>query len=297
MRALAVIGSGLVACPNVSSANVRSAPGPSGNRMPVKLIALDIDGTLIPPAHYGEQRLPTERLTSAVRRCAEAGIQIVLASGRMFPGTAQIARHFGLPGPVICQQGCSVHLLDGEIIHEFPVERTVALNVISFAREAGKAYEWFNPVRYLASEQSSSTEQYGIVSGILPEYRPDPENSGIEPTGVGVISSAEEARAIHRELSRRHAHELHVLDFPEVTVAVSLDANKGHALSLVCDDLGIRRESVIAIGDSVNDAPLLAWAGTGLAMPHSDAYALDAADEVLPDGDEAVARFLESLFG
>jgi HAD superfamily hydrolase (TIGR01484 family) len=263
--------------------------------MAVKLVALDIDGTVIPPAHYGHHHEPGERLTAAVRGCVDAGIHVVLASGRMFPGTIQIARHFGLPGPVICQQGCSVHLLDGTMTHEFPIAREIALEVISYAREIGRAYEWFNPIRYIASERSRATDQYGAVSGIQPEYRIDPENAGVAPTGVGIISSVEEAATIHRELVRRHAHELHLLDFPEVTVAVSLNANKGHALSLVCSDLGITREEVLAVGDSVNDVSMLIWAGRGLAMAHSDAYAMDASDEVLPDTEHALAEYLERL--
>jgi HAD superfamily hydrolase (TIGR01484 family) len=263
--------------------------------MGVKLIALDIDGTIIPPAHYGHDHEPSARLTNAVRGCIDSGIQVILASGRMFPGTSQIARHLGVPGPVICQQGCSVHLLDGTMTHEFPIERRVALDVCSYARDIGRAYEWFNPLRYLASERSTATDHYGVVSGIEPEYRPDPENSGVEPTGVGVISSREFAPAIHRELVSRHAHELHVLDFPDVTVAVALDANKGHALSLVCADLGVAREDVIAVGDSVNDASMLSWAGRGIAMSHSDTYALEAADEVLEDSEECLAQLLEGL--
>jgi hydroxymethylpyrimidine pyrophosphatase-like HAD family hydrolase len=65
---------------------------------------------------------------------------------------------------------------------------------------------------------------------------------------------------------------------------------------LLCADLGIDRHDVVAIGDSVNDAPMLAWAGRGVAMPHGDRYALDAADEVLEgEGIEGVAALLESL--
>ncbi|MEO8539177.1 MAG: HAD family hydrolase [bacterium] len=263
--------------------------------MAVRLIALDIDGTVIPPAHYGHDHAPSDRLTAAVRGCVDAGIHVVLASGRMFPGTARIANHFGLPGPVICQQGCSVHLLDGTMTHEFPIERATALEVISYAKELDRAYEWFNPLRYIASARSSATEQYGSVSGIVPEYRTDPENAGVEPTGVGIISSHAEANAIHQELVRRHSGELHLLDFPEVTVAVALNANKGHTLSLVCEDLGVDRQDVVAIGDSVNDATMLAWAGRGLAMAHSDAYAMDASDDVLPDAEHALAEYLERV--
>jgi Cof subfamily protein (haloacid dehalogenase superfamily) len=263
--------------------------------MGVKLVALDIDGTLIDPAHYGHDHLPSARVSAAVAALTGRGVAVVLASGRMFPGTARVARHLGLDGPVICQQGCSVHQLDGTMTHEFPIARKLALDIIGYAREIDRAYEWFNPLRYVVSQRSQATEHYGVVSGITPEYRADPENSGIVPTGVGIISAREQANQVHRALVSHHGEALHVLDFPEVTVAVAPEANKGHALSLVCADMAIARHEVVAVGDSVNDAAMLAWAGLGVAMPHSDAYALDAADRVLDEQADALAVFLERL--
>jgi Cof subfamily protein (haloacid dehalogenase superfamily) len=260
----------------------------------VKLVALDIDGTIV-PGRGDSNELPGERVRRAIAGLTDAGVHVVLASGRMFPGTQRIATCLGLRTPVICQQGCSVHLMDGTMLHEFPIEHRVALEVVAYARELGRAYEWFNPLRYLASVESEATRNYGRVSGIAPEYRADPERSGVRPTGVGVISNAEEASGIHRELVSRYADALHVLDFPEVTVAVAPDANKGHALSLLCADFGIDRHEVLAIGDSVNDAPMLAWAGRGIAMAHADRYALAAADEVLDGDEDAVAVLLEDL--
>ncbi len=259
--------------------------------MGVKLVALDIDGTIV----HAHEDVPGPRITQAVAKLRSAGIVVVLASGRMFPGTARVARHLGISEPLICQQGCAVHLASGEIIHEFPIDRAAAMEICDYARTIERAYEWFNPLRYIVSGESPATREYGRVSGILPEYRIDPENSGVAPTGVGIISSAEEANAIHNALVKLHGEALHMLDFPEVTVAVAPDANKGHALSLICADLGISRQDALAIGDSVNDAPMLAWAGRGIALAHSDRYALDAADEVLPDGDERLAEFLERL--
>jgi Cof subfamily protein (haloacid dehalogenase superfamily) len=259
--------------------------------MAVKLVALDIDGTLI---HAGEQ-MPTPRLTAAIRALDGSGIAVVLASGRMFPGTLSVAAHIGLTTPVICQQGCSVHLLDGTITHEFPLERALAMAVVEHARELDHPYEWFNPLRYIVSREHPAAVEYGRVSGIIPEYVSMPEHSGVAPTGVGIISSHEEANAIHRHLAGIHSDRMHLLDFPSVTVAVASDANKGHALSLVCADLGIDRHEVVAIGDSVNDAAMLAWAGRGIAMAHSDRYALDVANEVLAPDEGALAAFLARL--
>ena len=262
--------------------------------MGVKLVALDIDGTIVPLEAPGEG-LPGEAISRAISALREAGIAVILASGRMFPGTARVARHLGLDTPVICQQGCSVHLLDGTMTHEFAIDHGLAVELVDHARRLQHAYEWFNPLRYIASRKNDASEEYARVSGIAPEYRPDPERSGVRPTGVGIISSQAEANAIHNDLVARYGEALHVLDFPTVTVAVAPDANKGNALALLCADLGIDRHEVVALGDSVNDASMLAWAGRGLALAHSDHYALDVADEVLEDGDDSVAAFLESL--
>lgn len=263
--------------------------------MAVRLVALDIDGTVIPPEGGGGDHEPPPPIREAVRKLAAAGVAIVLASGRMFPGTLRVARELHLVTPLVCQQGCSVHRIDGEMTHVFPIERQLALEIVAYARELGRDYEWFNPVRYLASRPSEATRRYGKVSGIEPEYRPDPEYSGVVPTGVGIISDAMTAVSIHRELSARYAGRLHLLDFPEVTVAVAPEANKGHALSLLCADWGIDRHEVVAVGDSVNDASMLAWAGLGAAMAHADAYARDAADLILEPGATGLVEFLESL--
>ncbi|MFN0146913.1 MAG: HAD family hydrolase [Dehalococcoidia bacterium] len=264
--------------------------------MALKLVALDIDGTIV-PGRGESTELPSARMTLAIRGLVEAGIVVILASGRMFPGSARVARHLGLETPLICQQGCSINNPDGTTLHEFAIEPRLAVEIVTHAREIGQDYEWFNSLRYIASRESAETRNYGLVSGVTPEYRPDPERSGIRPTGVGIISSHEQAPGIHRSLASRYADGLHLLDFPTVTVAVAPEANKGHALSLLCKALGIDRHETVAIGDSVNDAPMLAWAGRGYAMAHSDKYALDAADEVLEgeDGTEPVAGLLESL--
>jgi len=81
-----------------------------------------------------------------------------------------------------------------------------------------------------------------------------------------------------------------------VTAAHSVDASKGKALALLAKELGIEQRSVLAIGDSVNDASMLNWAGRGVAMPHSDRYALAAADEVLDGaGVAGVAPLLRAV--
>jgi hydroxymethylpyrimidine pyrophosphatase-like HAD family hydrolase len=181
------------------------------------------------------------------------------------------------------------------MVHEVPIARDVALEIVDYARELDLPYEWFNPIRYLVSRHTTQSDIYSDLSGIEAEYLDRPEHRGVTPTGVGVISSRDRANAIHNHLVRAHGDKVHVLDFPEVTVAVSPMANKGTALEMICNDLGIERHETLTVGDSVNDAPMLAWSPNSYAMPGSDAYARDAARHQLEDSDEPLSELLESL--
>jgi Cof subfamily protein (haloacid dehalogenase superfamily) len=261
----------------------------------IRLIALDIDGTLIPPGG-GHIALPEAAIASAIADLNRAGVVVVLASGRMYPGTARIARHLGLMSPLICQQGASIHAPDGAITRRFAIDPDIAHELVAYACEYRWPFAWFDAVRYIASAPNHASTEYALVSGIEPEYHTAPQESDVVPTGIDVISTSEEANRIHSFLEARYGDRIHLLDFPSVTAAHSPEASKGNALAMLAADLGIPREAVLAIGDSVNDVSMLRWAGYGVTLPHCDRYARQAADEVLSgDGIEGVAPLLQSL--
>ena len=262
-----------------------------------RLVALDIDGTLIPPGSSHEA-LPDREITDAIAGLVDAGVAVVLASGRMYPGTARIARHLRLDAPLICQQGASVHRSDGSRSHQFTIDAAVANELVEFAIERGWPFAWFDAIRYLASHPNPSSDEFARVSGVVAEYRLDAHRVGVVPTGIDIISTPDAANGIHQELDRRYGERIHLLDFASVTVALAPEATKGNALALLADDLGIEPDQVLAIGDSVNDASMLRWAGRGIAMPHGDRYALAAADEVLGGSwVSGIAPLLRSLVG
>ena len=72
---------------------------------------------------------------------------------------------------------------------------------------------------------------------------------------------------------------------------------KGDSLERVAGNLGIPREAVTAIGDWRNDAAMIRWAGTGVAMPRSAPEVMEVADLVLPTGceEDGVEEYIEEL--
>jgi hydroxymethylpyrimidine pyrophosphatase-like HAD family hydrolase len=72
---------------------------------------------------------------------------------------------------------------------------------------------------------------------------------------------------------------------------------KASTLELLCAELGVGREDVVAFGDMPNDVAMLEWAGTAYAMGNAHPLAKAAADRVAPPNDEdGVAQVLEELF-
>jgi Cof subfamily protein (haloacid dehalogenase superfamily) len=263
----------------------------------IRLVALDIDGTLLPPGARPDA-LPDDQLTAAVRELVSTGVHVVLASGRMFPGTARIGRHLGLTTPLVCQQGAAVHQPDGSLLHRFHLDTSIAHALVDYATEHDWPYAWFDAVRYVASRVNQASVDYGYYCGVEPEFRGDARDCGLIPTGIDVISNADQATLVHRDLEDLFGERVHLLDFPTVTAAHSPEASKGKALALLAADLGVRQDEVMAIGDSVNDVSMLLWAGRGITLPHCDRYARQAADEILKgEGVSGVTQLLRSLVG
>lgn len=251
--------------------------------MPIRMIGLDIDGTLLTPGVHHEA-LPDPVITQAVAQLQEAGVVLVLATGRMYPGTVRIARHLGIEQPLICQQGALTHAMDGTVTRHVRIDPDIAHELALYAQGDDWPYGWFDSQRYLASTPNQASQYFADVSGVEVEYHDAPEHSGVSPIGIDIISTQQHAAEIHKHLDARYGDKVQLLDFSSVTAAHSPDASKGNALALLAADMGIEASEVLAVGDSVNDVSMLQWAGHGAAPGHCDRYARGAADEVL-DGE------------
>lgn len=247
---------------------------------PIKLVALDIDATLL---EHGVpvDTLPDQSVVDVVKALHDHGVTVVLATGRMYPGTAPIAKHLGISEPVICQQGASIHQATGELIQGHTIDQDIALELFEYAMEHGYSIAWFDHERYLVTELSPAVEYFAGVSNVTPEITPRPHESDVRATGIDIISNAEDSSHVHRLFEAQYGSRISLLDFTTVTAFHAPTASKGNAVAEVARERGIKQSEVFAVGDSVNDVSMLAWAGESAAPARCDDYAKEAAKEVL----------------
>jgi 5-amino-6-(5-phospho-D-ribitylamino)uracil phosphatase len=253
-----------------------------------RLVALDIDGTVVD--HDGA--LP-EAVRKAVGTVLDAGVPVVLATGRSWHGTQPVFDELGLP------PGLSVSS-NGAVVVSYPPQQ-IRKAVTFDPRQVIKKVVEFAPGTLIAVEE--------IGRG----YRLNDHFPGGDLTGEMIIESIEQlsarpvTRIILRDPSRSDEDFTNLarrLGLQGVTYFVGWSAwldiapqgvNKATALSDVADDLGVAAADVLAFGDGRNDIEMLRWAGRGVAIgdaPEEVQQVADVVTDTFADGGPAAELLL-----
>ena len=266
-----------------------------------KLVALDIDGTLLKwvdgSGTTHEEIAP--RVQEAVRRAVAAGAHIVLASGRSPHGMTPIADALELgsvddPVWIVASNGAVVFRYPPlEVVHEETFD----------ARAAVAAVLAEHPEALVAVEERG-------VGYRVNRHFPEGELSGVMIiTDVNEIVAGPVSRVIIRDpaataddfvaLAARLG--LHGTDYVVGWTAwldlSPVGVSKASGLAHVAGKLGVTADEALAIGDGRNDLEMLEWAGRGVAMGQAVEEVRAAADAVTATvGDDGAAEELERWF-
>jgi hydroxymethylpyrimidine pyrophosphatase-like HAD family hydrolase len=258
----------------------------------VRLVASDLDGTLLRP-----DETVSERTRRAVAAARDAGITVVLVSGRPVRSMGPLAERVGVGGIAICANGAIVWDLDsGTMLDWSPLAADLAVRLVHDLRRA-------IPGALFAVELEGG---FGREAGWTDGLRPAPAGA-LEADALQLITGPV------TKLLVRHP----TLPFEEVTgrarrvvgddavatwaglrlVEISAaGVTKAFALGRLCRRLGIDAVEVVAVGDMPNDLAMLDWAGTGVAVANATPEVLAAADEVTAaNTDDGVALLLERI--
>ena len=257
----------------------------------IRLIAMDMDGTLLSRAPEGIP--PTN--AEALRTAAEQGIHLAIASGRLPDDAGFFALDAGVPMHVLALNG-GVTLMEpqGEALDTRFMEEKAARRTRQMIEEAGLAYSLFSVHDLALSEPMKNPRRemiwYGTHldrPGSRTQLWQEPER--IEPlmerVSKYVVISEERPEALAKLKARLDA------EVPEVEVTSSwgnnieimpAGMNKGVALTALAGRLGISMEQVMAIGDHDNDVSMLDAAGCAVAMANGSPAAKAAAHWIAP---------------
>ena len=260
----------------------------------IRLVATDLDGTLL-----REDRTVSERTRRALAAVQAAGITVALVTGRPPRFVQPLAEELGLTGAAVCCNGAIVYdLASGGLLEHSTLASATAIAVAERLRAAtpGVAFAIERGLRY------GCEPAYLALGGGFERPADD------EVTDVFTLCAQPVTKLIarHPELSGPayypHAREI-AGDLAMVTISgprfieiAALGVDKAATLDRFCARLGITPAQVIAFGDMPNDAPMLRWAGRGVAVANAHPEALAAADETTASNmEDGVALALERL--
>lgn len=262
-------------------------------RQPIRLIATDLDGTLLRPD--GTISSGTYTILQEIQK---AGIIVVLVSARPPRVLHKIARASGIIGLAICCNGAIIYDLDQEIIIQHaPLMPELAARLIQtlrekipnlcFACECGLEFKCepdfysLNPVK----EQISPH----IADALTFCNEPITKLIMLHATYSAEELSALTTQIIGEQVTVTHSGS----PFLEIS---AVGVHKAWALTALCEKLEITADEVVAFGDMPNDLSMLRWAGHGVAMANAHPLVKEEANEVtLSNAEDGVARVLERI--
>ena len=225
------------------------------------LIALDLDGTLL---NSREEVSPRNR--RAIRAALDAGIRIVLVTGRGVDTPIRISKELGLNLPIICCHGAlTKDFLANKTLGHIPVPMQYAKPMVEFAEREGLSIALYSEEFFyrLEGHELYMEDMRGPAWRAVNSFG---EIMHTAPTFIRFLGR-ESVDAMEREFGDLPLHFKHEtwLDFVECAVT-NREATKQRALARLCADFQITADRVLAVGDSRNDVPMMRWAGLGIAM-------------------------------
>lgn len=229
-----------------------------------KAIVFDIDGTAV---ENRRDAMPSERLVRAIA-AARDHIHLFAASGRSPIYGAPILRALGLTDPCIVGGGTSImNPVSGQILDQ----ALLPTNVITRVQQASA------PFGYDVHLGSTATQVRPATHG-QPVKHPQPYVL-LQQVSDGDITNLMQALATIPEIVAAASPDF---DGGHTIQITNHDATKEHRIKQLLDQLGVKREQTIGVGDGDNDIHLFASVGHRIAMGNASEQLKSIANEIAP---------------
>ncbi len=252
----------------------------------IKLLVLDIDGTIA-----GESNEIRPQVRHAIRLAKERGVQVAIATGRMYCSALRFHREVGSTLPLLAYQGAWIQDPATQQLHRhWPVSKQTAQQLLDYFEQP--------QLRSLLSVHFYINDQL-YVRELTPETQIYSERSGIEPITVGdlrqvltdeptkVLALSDDTAVIDQLLGSLRQQYTPAELYLTKSIATFFEAtnpsvNKGVGVRYLAELLGLQAANVMTIGDNFNDVEMLEYARVGVAMGNAPAEVKAVAQWVAP---------------
>lgn len=262
-----------------------------------KLIAVDVDGTLINDEHK-----ITERTKKALIEAQKQGHKVVIVSGRSPQGVVDYARELEMDvyESYISNQNGSI-VTDMKTM-ETPIKHTMDLDlvreILRFSEDLDIDYMIYHYDKVYTNKPNTCKLDEVVEKNFDVEVIIDPdliENIDFEPHNI--LMAQEPLRIMEpatKIMDKFGDQTSTMFSAPYFFEIMPKNVSKGHSIHEIADLLGIDHENILAFGDQDNDVAMIQAAGTGVAMGNAiDSLKAIADDVTLTNNEDGIAVYLE----
>ncbi|MBP0013184.1 MAG: HAD family phosphatase [Roseofilum sp. SBFL] len=264
---------------------------PVGDRQKIKLLVLDIDGTI-----SGISNQVRQPVIEAIAKVKQQGIPVAVATGRMFCSALRFYEAIGAGLPLICYNGALIQDPEtNKVHHHFPISIPLAGQILDFLeqpqyRDQMTVHFYIDDCLHVQDMGEDTRKYLDRTSAPIRVVDSLRERLTVEPTKILALSeNLELIEELSADICATFPQDkLHFTksspNFFEITHPL---ANKGFAVQYLAETvLGLKSENVMAIGDNFNDLEMIEYAGIGVAMGNAPAPIQRIADWIAPSIEE-----------
>ncbi|WP_461244571.1 sugar-phosphatase [Secundilactobacillus muriivasis] len=236
--------------------------------MAIKLIAIDIDGTLV-----DDQKQLHQRTIDTITQAREQGIKVVLCTGRPITGVQQYLDPLNISGDdeyVVTFNGSLAQTISGRIIvkHNLSTDDYYDLELLARKHNIHFHMETLDHIYTANRDLSGYTIAESFLVRMPIRFRmPEEITDDLTISKAMFVDDPELLTPFINDFPQEYRDRFYVVQSePFFFEAMNKNASKGNAVAELATQLGFTADEVMAIGDQGNDLTMVKYAGTGVAM-------------------------------
>lgn len=255
---------------------------PSGTAADVRLLVLDIDGTIV-----DESNRARDSVARAIRSAERRGVAVAIATGRRYQSSLDAYESIGSTLPLICYEGALIRQPHTGFVHRhWPLEPDVVALMLDHTEplslSGGLSVHLYTQDNLYVSNLNDASIRYFGSSKVEPIVVSDLRQL-LNRATTKVIVLSDDVQVIARLSSqlKNPSSRTQVKQYKSITLLEAFHpaVNKRLAVSYLAEEImGLRPENVMAIGDDFTDIEMLRYAGIGVAMGNAPAAVKAVAD-------------------